>query len=173
MGISLTHTDTPYFNLTAEEFDPVFWDVFLCFCVPPSFCVLFPFFGPCPCVFFSPFCFPPAFCCSPLCPLLGAFPFFFIKKRGVVQMVLLLGGFFSSERLTLLNTRQTQVDLFNLLVKNWNWSKSKNMELHYLHTSPLPVYLLEANHVVRYWTASLFYDVGDAGEHIQRKKCKL
>lgn len=101
-----------FFNLAPEEFDPVFSEAFLCFSVPSSFCVLFLFFSAF--VFFSPFClcvavrgaFSPF--CSPLtacfCPLFGALPFFFIKKRGVVQMVLLLGGFFSSLRFTLLNT---------------------------------------------------------------------
>ena len=111
-----THTNLPYFlNLAPEGFAPVFCDAFLCFSVPLPFCDLLLFFSPCPFVLFSPFCSftavsdlfcsPLAACFSPFCPLFGAFPFFFIKKRGVVQIVLRLGGLFSSLRFTLLKKK--------------------------------------------------------------------
>lgn len=121
---ALTHFSY-FFNLTPEEFDPAFF-----FSVPPL-CVSFCAFNLCPFVFFSPFCCCTVVCdpCSPpcfaplacFCPLLGAFPFFFIKKRGVVQMVLRLGGFFSSLRFTLLNIKQNKYrsTFKTILPKTW------------------------------------------------------
>ena len=45
---------------------------------------------------------------SRFCPFFCTLPFFFIMNRGVVQMVLLLGGFLSSLRFTLLKWENSQ-----------------------------------------------------------------
>lgn len=98
-------------------------------------------------------------CISAFCLLFAAFPFFFIKKRGVVQMVLRLGGFFSSLRFTLLNVTQNKCSesSHQILVK------TKIMKLiDKFVISHLPVYLLEACYVVRHRTTSLLDDISDA-----------
>lgn len=92
-----------FFILTPDEFDPIFRVASLCFFAPPSFGAFFS----CLFVFFMSFCLCAAvgslvspFC---VCCFFCALPFAFIRKRGVVQMVFLLGGFFSSLRFILLN----------------------------------------------------------------------
>lgn len=49
------------------------------------------------------------------------------------------------------------------------WNVLVMVEFHYhYHPSLLPVYLLEANHVIGYRTAGLFYDISNAF----RKRCR-
>lgn len=125
-------------NLVPEVSVVVFWDT-LCFSFP-SFCVLFPFFSPCPFVFFSSFSWcdvvwaPFSPFCSPLAarlfPFFWSLPLVFIKKRGVVQMVLLLGGFFSSLRFTLLNKKITTRPLLPKLNREQLSIKSKETFLY-------------------------------------------
>lgn len=101
----------------------------LLFAAPPLLFFLFAFrFSPfalfflfCCCAAF--FC-PPSFLSSPaggfscFSPVADVFPLLFIRRRGVVEMVLRLGGFFSSLRLALLNTQHngTRLKTFTVLL---------------------------------------------------------
>lgn len=153
-----------FFNLAPEEFEPVFWETFCGFSVF-SFGVLFLFFSLF--VFFPPFCFngvvwgvSSPFCSTFVACLSGTLPFFFIKKRGVVLMVFLLGGFFSSLRFTLLITKK---NTWTTIISHYETNNFSTKFYKYE-----PVQLLEANHVVRNRTASLFYDISNAVKKMQQ-----
>lgn len=118
-----THILFSYFVLAARELDWLLDDALLFSAPPPPF--LFLAFRFSPFAFFSLFCCCTVFFCrssflpspagglSCFSPLADVFPLFFMRRRGVVEMVLRLGGFFSSLRLALLNIQH-----------NWTWLKT-------------------------------------------------
>lgn len=107
----ITKRNNYFLSLSPDEFDPSFCNA-LSFPPRLSFFVLCLFTSCCTTAVWdvlAPFCSSPVvICISLFCVLFTALLFLFIKKRGVVQMVLRLGGFFSSLRFTLLNLTQNK-----------------------------------------------------------------
>lgn len=121
-----THVLCSYFNLAAGGTNWLFVDVLVFSARPLLFLLLAFSFSPFALFFLMcrwtvPFCW--SSFCSPagsrscFSVLAGVLPLFFIKIRGVVEIVLRVGGFFSSLRLALLNIKK----------KKCKWTVTKAM----------------------------------------------